>query len=67
VAGRDPADVAQTLAAADVAVWPGDSYALEAARALGLADRGTGVRAGVVCYVDDDDVQQLLRVIDKLG
>jgi cysteine desulfurase family protein (TIGR01976 family) len=54
-------DVAAHLAAHDVAVWPGHSYAVEAARAMHL----DGVRAGVVAYVDEQDVQHLLDALPK--
>jgi selenocysteine lyase/cysteine desulfurase len=66
VDGVAPADVATALAEADVAVWAGHSYAVEVADALGLTASGVGVRAGVVAYTSDDDVQQLLRAIDAL-
>jgi cysteine desulfurase family protein (TIGR01976 family) len=56
-------DVATHLARHRVAVWPGHSYAVEAARAMDL----DGVRAGVVAYVDEDDVAQLLDALAALG
>lgn len=66
VAGVHPADAAAALGRAHVAVWPGDSYAVEAAAALGLAGTGVGVRAGVVQYTSADDVEQLLKAVDGL-
>jgi cysteine desulfurase family protein (TIGR01976 family) len=66
VAGVHPTDVAGALAGDGVAVWAGHSYAVETAAALGLADGGVGVRAGVVAYTSPDDVQQLLRSLDRL-
>ena len=62
VDGVASADVAAHLAVHDVAVWPGHSYAVEAAKAMEL----DGVRAGVVAYVDDDDVSRLLDALDRL-
>jgi cysteine desulfurase family protein (TIGR01976 family) len=59
VDGADSTEVAAHLAAKGVAVWPGHSYAVEAARAMGL----DGIRAGVVAYVDEDDVAQLLDAL----
>jgi cysteine desulfurase family protein (TIGR01976 family) len=56
VDGVASTDVAEHLARHDVAVWPGHSYAVEAARAMQL----DGVRAGVVAYVDETDVDRLL-------
>ena len=55
-------EVASRLAARDVAVWPGHRYAVEAAKAMRL----DGVRAGVVAYVDTDDVTQLLDALDTV-
>jgi cysteine desulfurase family protein (TIGR01976 family) len=66
VDGRHPTDVAAALAAARVAVWDGDCYAVEAVDQLGLAATGGVVRAGVVAYVDDGDVEQLLAALRRL-
>lgn len=67
VAGVHADDVARALADAQVAVWAGHSYAVEAAAAMGLdGDRNYGVRAGVVAYVDDTDVTQLLEAVAGL-
>lgn len=66
VAGVHPDDVAAALGHAQVAVWSGDSYAVEVAGALGLTDAGVGVRAGISQYTSADDVQQLLRAVDSL-
>ena len=60
VAGRTPQQVAADLGAQGVAVWAGDYYAYELMRALGLADAGGAVRAGVVAYTSDEDVDRLL-------
>ena len=62
VDGTASTDVANHLARHDVAVWPGHSYAVEAARAMDL----DGVRAGVVAYVDETDVAQLLDALATL-
>ena len=62
VEGMASTDVAARLAASDVAVWPGHSYAVEAAQVMGV----DGVRAGVVAYVDEDDVAQLLEAVAAL-
>ena len=62
VEGVSSTDVAAHLAARQVAVWPGHSYAVEAARAMAL----DGVRAGVVAYVDDLDVDRLLEAVADL-
>ena len=60
-------EVAQTLAADKIAVWAGHSYAVEVVDQLGLADSGGVVRAGVVRYVNHDDVQRLLTTVSRLA
>ncbi len=67
VEGRHPDEVAAELAADRVAVWSGHSYAVEVVAALGLADSGGVVRAGVVRYVTDDDVDRLLASVRRVA
>lgn len=67
VAGHSPDSVARALAARKIAVWSGHSYAVELVSHLGLTESGGVVRAGVVRYVTDDDVQRLLAVIRSLA
>jgi cysteine desulfurase family protein (TIGR01976 family) len=66
VEGRTPSEVAQSLAAERVAVWQGNYYALELSRFLGLEPDGA-VRAGVVHYNDDEDVDRLLAAVEKVA
>jgi cysteine desulfurase family protein (TIGR01976 family) len=61
------AAVASALARERIAVWAGHSYALEVVDTLGLADRGGVVRAGVVRYVEPEDVTRLLEVVARLA
>ena len=61
VAGSSPQQTAARLATSDVAVWAGNYYAVELMQLLGLETTGGAVRAGVVCYTTDDDVDRLLR------
>lgn len=63
VAGRQPGDVAHRLADAQVAVWDGQYYALEAMDALGIEG---AVRAGIAVYLTNDDVDRLLDVVHGL-
>lgn len=65
--GFSPSHVAQVLAADRIAVWAGHSYAVEAVDQLGLAHSGGVVRAGVVRYVNDDDVSRLLNSVRTLA
>ena len=65
VAGRAPADVATQLAELDLAVWHGDYYALEVMKHLGLDDGA--VRAGIVHYNTEDEVDRLLAALAELA
>jgi cysteine desulfurase family protein (TIGR01976 family) len=66
VDGARPDAVAAALAAERIATWAGHSYAVEVVGQLGLADTGGVVRAGVSVYVDEEDVQRLLRTVARL-
>ncbi len=61
-----PDRVAQELAAKKIAVWSGDSYAVEVVAQLGLTQGGGVVRAGVVRYIDNDDVSNFLAAVRGL-
>jgi cysteine desulfurase family protein (TIGR01976 family) len=65
VPGRTPEEVAIHLATRDVAVWHGDYYAVETMRYLGLDDGA--VRAGIVHYNTEDEVDRLLAGIAELA
>lgn len=65
VAGSAPLDVATALAEAEVAVWHGNHYALELSGFLGLEPQGA-VRAGIVHYNEESDVERLLAGLDRL-
>jgi cysteine desulfurase family protein (TIGR01976 family) len=67
VAGLTPREVASALAARKVNVWNGDNYAWELAGAFGLRDSGGGVRAGLVHYNDQADVDRLLAAVAELA
>jgi len=58
VTGHSPEAVARSLAEREVAVWHGDYYAVETMKHLGLADGA--VRAGIVHYNTEDEVDRLL-------
>jgi cysteine desulfurase family protein (TIGR01976 family) len=66
VRGRHPDEVAAALAAASIAVWSGNYYAVETMAALGLTDGGA-IRAGVSCYTDAVDVERLLTAVAALA
>ena len=67
VAGQSPRQVAEYLAARRVNVWNGDNYAWELAGALGLRDSGGAVRAGLVHYNDQAEVDRLLGAVAELA
>jgi cysteine desulfurase family protein (TIGR01976 family) len=67
VAGHSPRAVAEHLAAAGVNVWSGDNYAWELVGALGLRGSGGAVRAGLVHYNDQSDVDRLLAAVADLA
>jgi cysteine desulfurase family protein (TIGR01976 family) len=65
VRGRSPEFVATSLAERDLAVWHGDYYAVETMRHLGLDDGA--VRAGIVHYNTEDEVDRLLDGLAALA
>jgi cysteine desulfurase family protein (TIGR01976 family) len=66
VDGRTSTEVAEALAARQIAVWDGNYYAWELERHLGLAPHGA-VRAGFVHYNDDADAERLLSAVAELA
>ena len=60
---RTPREVAMALGDRGIAVWHGDYYAVELMRALGLADDGGAVRAGIVHYNTEAEVDRLLGAL----
>ena len=67
VAGFTPRQAAARLAGAGVNVWNGDNYAWELAGVLGLRQAGGAVRAGLVHYNDESDVDRLLAAVASLA
>ena len=65
VPGRSPEEVATFLATRELAVWHGNYYAVETMRHLGL-DEGA-VRAGIVHYNTEDEVDRLLAALAELA
>jgi selenocysteine lyase/cysteine desulfurase len=66
VDGRSPQEVAGRLADQGIAVWAGDNYAYELMRRFGLGDSGA-IRASIVLYNDQDDVDRLLEALTALA
>jgi cysteine desulfurase family protein (TIGR01976 family) len=65
VDGVAPRQVAEALAARELAVWDGDYYAVEAMERLGLQPDGA-VRAGFVHYNAFEEVDRLLEALAEL-
>jgi cysteine desulfurase family protein (TIGR01976 family) len=65
VPGRSPKEVALSLAGREIAVWHGDYYAVETMKYLGLSDGA--VRAGIVHYNTEDEVDRLLDGLAALA
>jgi cysteine desulfurase family protein (TIGR01976 family) len=60
-----PNEVATELARRDIAVWPGNYYAVEVMERLGLPDGA--VRVGIVHYNTADEVDRLLGALAALA
>jgi cysteine desulfurase family protein (TIGR01976 family) len=67
VAGHTPQQVAEHLASRRINVWNGHNYAWELTGVLGIRDAGSAVRAGLVHYNDDSDVERLLTAVAELS
>jgi cysteine desulfurase family protein (TIGR01976 family) len=67
VTGYTPRQVAERLAARKVNVWNGDNYAWELTGAFGLRESGGGVRAGLVHYNGEAEVERLLAAVAELA
>ena len=65
VPGQSAERVAVFLAEREIAVWHGDYYAVETMKHLGLSDGA--VRAGVVHYNTEDEVDRLLDGLTALA
>ena len=63
--GMAPREVAEQLAAREIAVWDGDYYAVEPMTRLGLQPDGA-VRAGFVHYNTFEEVDRLLAALADL-
>ncbi len=63
--GRSPLEVGTSLAEKDLAVWHGNYYAVETMKYLGLANGA--VRAGIVHYNTEDEVDRLLQGVAALA
>jgi cysteine desulfurase family protein (TIGR01976 family) len=67
VEGLSPREVAEGLAARDLAVWWGNYYALETMKRLRLDPEEGAVRVGIVHYNTADEVDRLLTALADLA
>jgi len=65
-AGVSSAGIAEALAKENIYVWSGHNYAVEAARALGIYDSGSGVRVGPVHYNSLGELDRLLTAVEDI-
>ena len=66
IEGMHPDEVAQQLAARRIAVWSGDNYACELIDAMGLRSNGGAVRAGIVRYTTQSDVDEFISAVSDI-
>ncbi len=65
--GYTPKEVSSRLGADRIAVWDGDNYAYELIRRYGLTDIGGAVRASIVLYTTDAEVERLVRAVAAMA
>ncbi len=61
-----PAELARQLGLRNIFVWSGHNYAVEAARILGVLDRGGVLRVGPVHYNSKAEIDAFLNALDEL-
>lgn len=66
VQGDSPDRIAGALAADNIFVWSGHNYAVEAAAALGILDKGGAVRVGPVHYNTAAEIDELLAALERI-
>jgi cysteine desulfurase family protein (TIGR01976 family) len=62
-ASVDPENLDRALAAEDICVWSGHSYAVDVVRRLGLEDTGGVVRIGAVHYNTIEEIDRAVAVV----
>ena len=66
VDGVEPKNIAEALGRRNIFVWSGHNYAIEAAGALGLLERGGAVRVGPVHYNSVDELDRLSVALEEI-
>lgn len=67
LAAHHPDAVASALASRGIAVWNGDNYAYELMHRFGLRESGGAVRASIVLYNDEADVDRLVEAVGEIA
>ena len=67
IEGQEPSEIARQLGERGISVWHGDNYARELMRRFGLADSGGAVRASIVLYNDQSDIDRLVDAVGALA
>ena len=67
VDGHSPSAVADRLAGKGIAVWDGDNYAHELMDRFGLAETGGAIRAAIVLYTTDEEIDRLVAAVAALA
>jgi cysteine desulfurase family protein (TIGR01976 family) len=67
IEGHPPREVARALAKRGICVWDGDNYAYELMHRFGLRDSGGAIRASIVLYNDEGDVDRLLEAVGEIA
>ena len=66
VAGKNPQDLAKSLADENIFLWSGHNYALEPINRMGLMEQGGVLRIGMAHYNTTDEVDTLLERLEGL-
>ena len=66
VDGLSPRWIAEMLAAENIFVWDGHSYAVEVVERLGLESDGGVVRVGAVHYNTPDEIERAVDAVARI-
>jgi selenocysteine lyase/cysteine desulfurase len=64
--GTTPQQLAKALADENIFAWDGNCYALSLSETLGVEENGGVLRLGLVHYNMLDEIDQCLRVIERV-
>ncbi len=61
-----PSSIAESLASENIFVWSGHNYAVEAAKSLGIYEKGGAVRVGPVHYNTRAEIDSLVSALEQI-